>query len=103
MQPVMEIYAAFARNFKLGKQAEDALDALADTARQAGAVPPARAPDPKLEATKAKAAADASKAQMELQARQAEHAMRMQEIAAEQQLRQQERALEAERQARRMG
>jgi hypothetical protein len=39
LQPVMEIYAAFARNFKLGRQAEDALDALADAARQAGTQP----------------------------------------------------------------
>ena len=103
MQPVMEIYAAFARNFKLGKQAEDALDALADTARQASAAPHERTPDPKLEATKAKAAADTSKAQMDLQARQAEHAMTMQEMAAQQELRRQERALEAERHMRRMG
>jgi hypothetical protein len=102
LQPVMEIYAAFARNFKLGKQAEDALDNLADVARQAGA--PSHEPprDPKAEAAKAKAAADLGKTQMDMQARQAEHAMTMQELAAEQQVKQQERALAAERQARMM-
>ncbi len=35
--PVAEIYNSFARFFKLGKQAEDALDELIEKARQAGA------------------------------------------------------------------
>jgi hypothetical protein len=100
LQPVMEIYAAFARNFKLGKQAEDALDALADAARQAGGEPQPPKQDPKAEADKARAAAGMAKSQMDLQARAAEHAMTMQELAAEQQIKSQDLALAAERQRR---
>jgi hypothetical protein len=100
LQPVMEIYAAFARNFKLGRQAEDALDALADAARQAGAQPQPPKPDPKAEADKARAAAAMAKSQMDLQARQAEHAMTMQELAAEQEIKSQDLALAAERRRR---
>ncbi len=37
---VLEVYSAFARNFKLGKQAEDALDSVADKARQMANQPP---------------------------------------------------------------
>jgi len=41
----MELYAAFARNFKLGKQAEDALDRMADDAKKAAAAPPQPTPE----------------------------------------------------------
>lgn len=36
-QPFIEVYTAFARQFNLGKQAEDALDSLAEITRQAAA------------------------------------------------------------------
>ena len=39
--PAVEIYAAFARNFQLGKSAEDALDRLVGAGRQS----PAKAPE----------------------------------------------------------
>lgn len=38
-QSIIEIYSAFARNFKLGRQAEDALDALVETAKQVAQQP----------------------------------------------------------------
>lgn len=61
--PVAELYAAFARQFSLGKQAEDAIEMLAAMARQAGAQPP---PPPPAEAAKAdKVAAEAAKIRTE--------------------------------------
>ena len=44
--PLLEIYSAFARQFKLGKQAEDALDRLADQFRQTADQPEQTKPDP---------------------------------------------------------
>ena len=48
-EPVAEIYGSFARQFNLGKQAEDALDRLVAMAKQAAANPP---PNPEAEAKK---------------------------------------------------
>lgn len=48
--PMVEMYASFARQFNLGKQAEDALDQFAELAKQAAANPP---PNPQAEAQKA--------------------------------------------------
>lgn len=47
---VMEVYSAFARNFKLGKQAEDALDGIADQAKAAAQQPPPNAEEEKAKA-----------------------------------------------------
>ena len=47
---VVDMYASFARQFNLGKQAEDALDQLAEIAKEAAANPP---PNPEAEAKKA--------------------------------------------------
>jgi hypothetical protein len=98
----VEIYSAFARNFKLGKQAEDALDRLADQAKKSAQQPPK--PDPKAEAEKIKAEAvqmkakldaeaqqqkmqmEAQKGQMELQAQQQKHQMELQKMQAELQM-----------------
>jgi hypothetical protein len=54
MKPVVEIYAAFARQFKLGKQAEDALDGMSDSIGAADAQKGPPPPDPKIELEKQK-------------------------------------------------
>jgi len=61
IEPLVEIYSAFARNFKLGKQAEDALDRLAEDARK----PKPPKPDPEME--KAKMQAELEKAKLQSQ------------------------------------
>jgi len=98
---VFEVYSSFARNFKLGKQAEDALDGLADSIGTIGAAAQQQQPDPKAEAEKAraesikmKAAADTEKTKLNMQATQAKHGMEMQELAAEQQAKQMDAMLE---------
>ena len=48
--PVAQIYSSFARQFALGKQAEDAIDQLTQLAQQAAENPP---PNPEAEAKKA--------------------------------------------------
>jgi len=48
--PIVEMYAAFARQFNLGKQAEDALDQFAEMAKKTAESPP---PNPEAEAMKA--------------------------------------------------
>jgi hypothetical protein len=76
----IEIFNAFARHYKLGKQAEDALDAWADETKNMGAQ---QKPDPQAEAAKAKAEADKQKARLDVQTKQAEHGMKMQEMQGE--------------------
>lgn len=73
----VEILSAFTRHFKLGKQAEDALDRWTDKARQQAQAPPAEKPDPaaiKTEAEKKageiKIAGMAAKAQIDERAAQ---------------------------------
>jgi hypothetical protein len=54
-EPVVEIYAAFARIFSLGKQAEDALDQIVEMAKQAAQEaqqPPQPTPEQQLEERK---------------------------------------------------
>lgn len=48
--PIAEMYAAFARQFSLGKQAEDAIDQMAEMAREMAKNPP---PNPEAEMAKA--------------------------------------------------
>lgn len=62
VEPLVEIYSAFARNFKLGKQAEDALDKMGEQAKQ----PKPEKPDPEMQ----KAQAEMQMEQMKLQATQ---------------------------------
>lgn len=64
----VEVFTAFARNFRLGKQAEDALDRLADQAKKNAQQPPK--PDPKAEAEKIKAEAVQQKAKLDAEAQQ---------------------------------
>ena len=91
MKPmVMEIYGAFARQFKLGRQAEDAIDAATEQAEQSAKQPPP--PDPKLELEREKMALDKEKmgfelkikeAELQLKAKEAEMKMQLEEKKAE--------------------
>lgn len=65
MKPVvMEIYGAFARQFKLGRQAEDAIEAATEQAQKTANQPPPPSPEQqKMEAEKQKQAADMQMAQ----------------------------------------
>jgi len=84
--PVMaEVYTAFARKFKLGKQAEDALDQLSTMAQQTAQQPQEEQPDPAVE-----------KAKMEMQTMQAEAQMKGQSLQAEMQANQQKMAMDAQ-------
>jgi hypothetical protein len=98
---VMEVYTAFARNFKLGRQAENALDNVADQSKQIAAQPKPPPPEVELkkqelamkqEETKAKLEADQISNQQKLQFEQArfeqEMAFKAQEHDANMQMRQ---------------
>jgi len=61
--PIVEIYAAFARNFKLGKSAEDALDKLS----QAAAQPQPEKPDPEQQKMELQQQAAQQQAQLDQQ------------------------------------
>ena len=61
-EPAAEIYASFSRFFKLGKQAEDALDRLVQNAKQA---PDQQQPDPAQQAAQAKMQADQQKSEQD--------------------------------------
>lgn len=67
-EPVAEIYGSFARQFNLGKQAEDALERMVAMAKEAAKNPP---PNPEAEAMKAemeaKQQSEANKMQLEMQ------------------------------------
>lgn len=78
---VIEVYSAFARNFKLGKQAEDALDGIADKAREAAGQP--QQPDPAQQAEQIKAQAVERKAQLDMQMAQEKHRLEMEKMQAE--------------------
>jgi hypothetical protein len=88
MEVAIEIFAAFARSYKLGKQAEDALDQWADQAKnkgkqQQGPDPAQAQADAQAQAEQAKIAADKetaqAKMQADMQAKQAELQARSQE------------------------
>jgi len=82
MKPVvMEIYGAFARQFKLGRQAEDAIEAATEQAQKTKDQPPPE--DPKIAAEKAKAEHEKEKMGLEMQMKQAEHQMKMEMMQAE--------------------
>lgn len=69
---IVEIFSAFARQYRLGKQAEDALDRLVELSKQAAQKPPA---DPNAAAAEAEMQAK----QMEMQAKAGELQMKAQE------------------------
>lgn len=67
----VEIFSAFARNFKLGKQAEDALDKMSEASQK----PQPPKPDPEAEKAKAQMQLEQQKAQIQQQSDQAKLAL----------------------------
>ena len=88
--PVVEMYSSFARQFNLGKQAEDALDQFAQIAKQAAENPP---PNPEAEAMKAEQAAKAQEMQANMQVKGQELQIKQVEMQQKGQLSQAELAL----------
>lgn len=70
--PVAEIYAAFARQFNLGKQAEDALETMASIAKQASQPQQPQGPTPEQMQAQADQQAMQAKMEMDVQTKQAE-------------------------------
>jgi hypothetical protein len=62
-QAAVEVYTAFARNYKLGKQAEDALEKMSEGASK----PQPQKPDPEAEKAKAQIQLEQQKAQIQQQ------------------------------------
>jgi hypothetical protein len=96
MPAVIQIYQAFARNFKLGKQAEDVLEQLGEIAQQAAAQPKQN-PEIELEKQKmameqenekAKMALEQAKAQQDaqLEAQKMQHEMQLEEMKLQHQM-----------------
>jgi hypothetical protein len=79
---VLEIFSAFARTFKLGKQAEDALDSVADRARKQAEQPQEPQEDPAVQVEKLKAQNEAKKMEMEAQFQREKHEMELQMMQA---------------------
>lgn len=103
--PIVEMYASFARQFSLGKQAEDALEQFAEMAKQAASQPQQ---NPEAEKAKAEAEGKQAELQMKAQTQQAELQLkakgqqqdaefRMQEGAAKLRLEQERLAMDRER------
>lgn len=92
MKPmVMEVFGSFARQFKLGRQAEDAIEAATELAEQSAKQGPP--PDPKIEAEKAKAEHETKKMTMEMEFKREEHAMKLQQMEADMAMKREEMAL----------
>jgi hypothetical protein len=81
----VDIYAAFARHFKLGKQVEDSLDRMASNAKEQAQKPQQEKPDPEM-----------LKAQAEMQAKQQDMQLRKQEMEMNLQFKQQEAQMDAQ-------
>jgi hypothetical protein len=90
LKPAIDIYTAFARKFKLGKQAEDALDQLGQQAEQQSQQPPKPSPE------EVKAQAEEKRIQMEAQAK--ERDLQMQGQFKEREFQMNEQAAQAQHQ-----
>jgi hypothetical protein len=86
----VEIYAAFCRTFRLGKQAEDAIDRLSDTLKKGDGEQ--KKPSPEEQ----KAQAEQQKMAAELQFKQQEHQMKLEQMQAELQMKREEMELKRE-------
>ena len=102
--PVAELYASFARQFNLGKQAEDALETMAQFAKQAGGQQGEQGPSPEQmqmqadqAAMQAKMQADQAKMQADMEVKAAELAFKREELAAKTGLEREKLQLEVER------
>lgn len=88
MKPVvMEIYGAFARQFKLGRQAEDAIEAATEQAQKSADQPPP--PNPELELKREELAIKKEESASQLQVKREELEIKKQEAAGKLQLEQQ--------------
>lgn len=90
-EPMAEMYAAFARQFSLGKQAEDAIDKLAKMAKDQATQ--GEKPDPKEQAEMAKMQLEQAEQQFQQQFKGAELQWEQQKWAQESQFKAQELAL----------
>ena len=88
--PVVEMYSSFARQFNLGKQAEDALDQFAQIAKQAAENPP---PNPEAEAMQAEQQAKQAEMQANMQVKGQELQIKQAEMQQKGQMGQAELAL----------
>jgi hypothetical protein len=75
---MVEVYTAFARNFSLGKQAEDALDQLSSQAPQMAE----KASQPQNDPADKKAAVEQQKAEMQMGMQREKHGLEMQKLSA---------------------
>lgn len=89
-EPVAEIYGSFAKQFNLGKTAEDALDKLVEMAKEMAANPP---PNPDAQRMEAEMQAKQADMQMKVQEKQAEFGLKQQEMQQNGQISQAELAL----------
>jgi hypothetical protein len=89
--PIVEMYSAFARQFNLGKQAEDALDQFVKMAEQAAQQP--KGPDPAQEAMKAEMALKQQDMQSRLQMDQQKMGLDVEKAKLDVQLKQADLAL----------
>ena len=86
-----EVYTAFARNYKLGKQAEDALDKMAENASK----PQPPKPDPEAEKAKMQMQIEQQKMAHQTQLEQAK--MQLEQVKAQQQAALEQQKMELER------
>lgn len=94
----VKLLSSFARNFKLGREAETTMDEWVKFLEQQAQQPPQPPqPDPKVEAEKAKAEATMAKAQMDMQGAQQKHGMDMEKMQTEAALAQQKAQLEQQK------
>jgi hypothetical protein len=89
-EPLVEIYSSFARQFKLGKQAEDALDRMSEMAKQ----PQPPKPDPEAEKLKLEQQRMQMQAQADQQKQQADMQMEQMRLQMDQQKAQQQMQIE---------
>lgn len=98
-QPVSEMYAAFARQFNLGKQAEDAIEKMSEIAKQVGAKAQEQDGQPSPEEQKLQMEAQAKQAEMQMKAQEGQAKLQLdgQKMQQEGQIRQAELTLEQQR------
>jgi hypothetical protein len=97
----IDLYASFARQFKLGKQAEDALDRWSEMAKQEAQNPQPQV-DPEMQKLQMQQQMEQQKLQADMQAKQAELELKKQEMAAKLEFEQQKMQLEAQKHAQQM-
>lgn len=78
--PIIEIYASFARQFNLGKSAEDALEQMVEMAQQSVGGQGEEQPNPEADAMKAEVEIKGQEMQMKMQEAQASAQMKAQEM-----------------------